>query len=336
MRSSLFLSVATALLSSSLLLQTEAQQLCNGYAGLCAKTYDKVTYPGTHNSYAYTPPGGLATNQDNNIPIQLNDGIRVLSLDAYNSNKTGDIELCHTSCQLLDAGTLTTALGQIKTFLDANPNEVVTILWENAANLTPAQFQTVYTAAGMTPYLYTQTPGNTAWPTLASMISSGKRLVNFVDAGADASVPWLMAEYDFVFETPWNVLKGQPYPCTVDRPKDQRKQMYVLNHFIYESLGGKEIAQPGAAPQTNGDDLVNHANTCQSTFSQTPSFVLVDFYEIGVLFQTVAQLNGVTWNGKLPTQPKTKGSGGASILEGANLKAVAMVALTATLGLLTL
>lgn len=32
-----------------------------------------------------------------------------------------------------------------------------------------------------------------------------------------------MAEYDFVFETPYNIPKGTAYPCTIDRPKDQRK-----------------------------------------------------------------------------------------------------------------
>ena len=42
----------------------------------------------------------------------------------------------------------------------------------------------------MTPYLYTQATGNTTWPTLASMIASKKRLLNFVDDGANASVPW--------------------------------------------------------------------------------------------------------------------------------------------------
>lgn len=111
--------------------------------------------------------------------------------------------------------------------------------------------------------------------------------------------------------------------------------MYVMNHFIYEALGSNDVPQPGAAAQTNGDDLITHANTCQSTFNQNPSFVAVDFYEKGTLLQTLAQLNGVTWNNKLPTQPTTKSSV-ASTLDGVNLRAVAMVALTATLGLLTL
>lgn len=113
--------------------------------------------------------------------------------------------------------------------------------------------------------------------------------------------------------------------------------MYVLNHFIYESLGSNDVPQPGAAAQTNGADLISHINSCQSTFDQIPSFVAVDFYEKGSLLQTLAQLNGVTWNNKSPTQPSsTKGNGVGSAMDGVNFRAVAMVALTATLGLLTL
>ncbi|KAG0362000.1 PLC-like phosphodiesterase [Gamsiella multidivaricata] len=345
MRSSLILSAAIAVLSSSLVLHSEAQQLCNGYADLCAKTYEQVAYATTHNAYAYTPAGALALNQNNDIPTQLNDGVRALMLDAYDtpSNNANDIELCHTSCNLLDAGTLSKTLGQIKTFMDANPNEVITIFWENAGNLTPAHFQTVYQAAGMSNYLYTQQESAAAWPTLATMISSGKRLVNFVDSGADASVPWLMAEYDFVFETPWQISKGAAYPCTVDRPKDQRKPMYVLNHFISGNLtvDGQQISipQPGLASQTNGADLVSHVNDCKTTFNQMPNFLAVDFYDNGTVFQTLASVNGVQWDGKLPTQHKsgsTSGNGAASAMSGVGAVSIGMVALTTVLGFLAL
>jgi len=42
---------------------------------------------------------------------------------------------------LLDGGPLSATFSQLKAFMDANPNEVITILWENAQNLTPAHFQ---------------------------------------------------------------------------------------------------------------------------------------------------------------------------------------------------
>ncbi|KAF8939474.1 PLC-like phosphodiesterase [Dissophora ornata] len=341
MRASLLLSVATVFLSSSFV--ANAEQLCNGYAALCSKTYDQVVYGTTHNAYAYTPAGALALNQDNNITTQLGDGIRALMLDAYDtpSNNASDIELCHTSCSLLDAGTLSKTLGMIKAFLDSNPNEVVTIFWENAGNLTPAHFQTVYQGAGMTDYLYTQTTGNTTWPTLAEMISSGKRLVNYIDTGYDSSVPWLMEEYSFIFETPYQIYKGGAYPCTVDRPKNQRQQMYVLNHFISQNLTVDnvvvDIPQPGLAATTNGADLTSHADNCRTIFNQTASFVAVDFYEKGTTLQIIAALNGVTWNDKLPTQPaSTTTSDAASFTGVANTMAMGVVALTAALGLLAL
>ncbi|KAF9935036.1 hypothetical protein FBU30_008529 [Linnemannia zychae] len=295
-------------------------QLCNGYAELCSRTYDKVAFATAHNAYAFNPPGGLATNQVNSISTQLKDGVRAFMLDAYNtpSGNPNDIQLCHTTCQLLDGGPLSATLKIIKSFMDANPNEVITILWENAANLKPAQFQTVYSAAGLSPYLHTQPAGSASWPTLAQMIASKKRLVNFIDSGADASVPWLMAEYDFVFETPYLIPKGTAYPCTIDRPKDQRKQMYVLNHFIAATFQLQDqlvtIPQPDAANQTNGPDLISHVNDCQTTFKQAPSFIAVDFYQKGTFLETVAKVNKVTWNGKAATgsAPTASGKSGNS------------------------
>ncbi|KAF8930509.1 hypothetical protein BGZ47_000506 [Haplosporangium gracile] len=332
-----FISSAVALVASTMILRgAEAQQLCNGYAELCAKTYDQVVYATTHNAYAYTPPGALAANQDNDIPTQLKDGIRAFMLDAYNlpSGGTNDIELCHSYCSLLDAGPLSKFLGQFKTFMDQNPNEVISIFWENAANLTPAHFQTVYQAAGMTPYLYTQTTGNTTWPTLASMISSKKRFLNFVDSGADASVPWLMAEYDFIFETPYAITKGSEYPCTIDRPKDQQRGMYVMNHFIsgQVTLGNQtfDVPQSEVVAQTNGPDLASHANKCTETFNKVPNFVAVDFYEQGSVLQTVAQLNGVTWNGQAPTAAAgTKKNAAAGKIVGASSVVIGLAAAAA-------
>ncbi|KAF9162515.1 serine/threonine-protein kinase HAL4/sat4 [Actinomortierella ambigua] len=177
----------------------------------------------------------------------------------------------------LDAGPLSSTLGQFKSFLDANPNEVVTILWENA--------------------------GDSNWPTLAEMIKSGKRIVNFLDGGYSDSVPWLMNEYSFMFETPWYIRKGAAYPCTIDRPENgQQQSMYVLNHFIYGQfkIGDQviNIPQKDAANKTNGADLEMHVNNCVSTFNQNPTFVAVDFYNEGNLLQTVAKLNGVTYVGK--------------------------------------
>ncbi|KAG0196241.1 hypothetical protein BGX28_010384 [Mortierella sp. GBA30] len=313
MRTSFVLSAATALLTMSLIHTSDAQQLCNGYAELCGRTYDKIAYATTHNSYAFQH-GALGANQNNDIPTQLSDGIRAFMLDAYYvpTGDTADIELCHTKCNLLDAGTLSKTLTQIKTFMDANPNEVITIFFENAENLMPEKFQMVYTSTGIDRYSYTQAAGSAIWPTLAAMISNGKRLLTFMDSGFDSNgnVPWLMGEYNFIFETPWLIHRDTPFPCTVDRPENQRKQMYMLNHFISGNVTMSgvdvEVPQPLVANVTNAANLTDHINSCQTTFNQIPNFIAVDFYEQGSVLQATAAVNRVTWNGKEPTQPVVK------------------------------
>ncbi|KAG0083567.1 hypothetical protein BGZ93_006350 [Podila epicladia] len=304
------------------------QQACNGYSALCTKPYNQLVSACTHNAYAFSPPGGIATNQVNDIPTQLNDGIRAFMLDAYNlpSGDTTDIQLCHTACTLLDGGPLSKTLGHIKAFMDKNPNEVITILWENSQDLAPARFQAVYAAAGLVAYSHAQKPGTAAWPTLSQMISSGKRLVSFIDSGAAASVPWLMAEYDFVFETPYNIVTGAPYPCTIDRPKDQKKPMYVLNHFVSGQfqLGANTISipQPKIANVTNAAELADHVSNCQKVLKQTPNFIAVDFYEKGDLMKVVAQANGVKWNGKNSTDPSPESGSGTGSGSGTKNSAV--------------
>lgn len=99
MRLSFVLSTVTALLVSSLVHSSQAQKLCNGYAELCAKPYNKVAFATTHNAFA-SSAGALGANQNHAISVQLKDGIRALMLDSYNplTGNTGDIQLCHTAC----------------------------------------------------------------------------------------------------------------------------------------------------------------------------------------------------------------------------------------------
>lgn len=57
---------------------------CNGLAELCDRRLDEVVFAGTHNSMsAADRPGWLFANQTRPIPRQLDDGIRLLMIDAH-------------------------------------------------------------------------------------------------------------------------------------------------------------------------------------------------------------------------------------------------------------
>ena len=56
-----------------------------------------------------------------NTTTQLAAGVRLLSAQVHNNE--GAWHLCHSSCTLLDAGTLSDWLAEIKTWMDANPRD---------------------------------------------------------------------------------------------------------------------------------------------------------------------------------------------------------------------
>lgn len=176
-----------------------AQQVCNGHAEYCNKPYNSLTYLLTHNSYGFV--ANPASNQLCPVNTQLTDGVRGLKLSAINpsnatssTNSSADaIYLCHTSCNILNAGPAVDTLSSIATWVKNNPNEVITIMWNNLGNFAPSAFEAAYNASGITDYLFVQSANNYTWPTLGEMIASGKRVVNFMDEGANpATYPWLV------------------------------------------------------------------------------------------------------------------------------------------------
>ncbi|KAI8342990.1 PLC-like phosphodiesterase [Chlamydoabsidia padenii] len=354
MHSSFTLGAVIATLLAAAVNTISAQQACNGYSQLCSVPYHKVSTIVTHNSYGFA--ANPAANQACSVSTQLDDGVRGLKFSAVlpsnvsASDPANNIHLCHTSCTILDAGPAKDTLSEIGTWLKNNPNEVVTIMWNTPNNkaFKATDFQAMYEAAGLVDLSYTQPNGNNTWPTLQQMITSGKRLVTFTDLGGDQKqVPWLLSEFNYVFETPYDNSNENSFKCTIDRPgepSDPDNMMYVMNHFLYGSLnlGGTaiEIPQKGKANITNGDSLLNQAKDCQSAFGRYPTFLEVDFFNYGNTLQIVAQLNNVTYNNtplKCNQQTSSNG-GGAGTTSGASLTSSSMYSplILAALGIISL
>ncbi|KAI7873580.1 PLC-like phosphodiesterase, partial [Lichtheimia hyalospora FSU 10163] len=270
---------------------------CNGHESLCSRPFNNVTFLVTHDSYAHGP--NLASTQIKSITQQLDDGVRGLKFSAVMHNNK--VHLCHTTCTILNAGSATDILNQVSKWLESHQDQVITIMWNNLYDIDIAHLAEAYKASSIMPMVHVQEPGQ-PWPTIQEMVDSNKRVVNFVDTKADASmVPWLHDQYTYVFETPYDNTDANGFTCVIDRPKsppNPQDMMYVMNHFLYGVIHvGKEIEVPqlDKASVTNSmDSLSKHAEDCNHAFGRKPNFVEVDFYDHGKSLSFVALLNGIT------------------------------------------
>ncbi|KAL9133413.1 MAG: hypothetical protein Q9175_005412 [Cornicularia normoerica] len=288
-----------SLLSLLYLAPTQAQTICNGHAELCGRRYSNITTIGTHDS-AFV--GDLPQdNQDLSVTAQLDAGIRFLQAQSH-KNILGTLELCHTSCFEEDAGTVESYFSTVKTWLDANPNEVLTILLVNGDNVPVSMFDTAYTSSGLKPYAYI--PPNSplaidVWPTLQELITAGTRLVAFLDAGANPSVPYILDEFTYFFETPYDTTDPTFPECTIDRPPGATAdgRMYIVNHFLDLDLGGIDIPDNAADNTTNAATGVGsigaQADLCIGLYGRAPVGILVDYFDHGNVFAAQNTLNGM-------------------------------------------
>jgi hypothetical protein len=131
------------------------------------------------------------------------------------------------------------------------------------------------------------TPNDTfEWPTLGSMISSGKRVVIFLDSYADESeVEYILDEFTYMWETPFDQTNSS-FPCNVDRPgwlqgSTPTGRLSVINHFLDEALPGDiDIPDTSALDTTNGvsgqGSLGLMAQQCAAIYGRYPNFFLND------------------------------------------------------------
>jgi len=258
-----------------------------------------------HDSFAFTNDTiQLARVQEVDIPTQLSFGIRLLQAQSHMFNNV--LHFCHTSCLLFDGGTVADYLTLVRTFLDNNPNDVLTLLFTNPEGWSFNQtWAPLFENANLSSYAYVppQNPmPQNAWPTLGNMIASGKRLVVFIDyLGNDsATVDYLLPEFGMIWETPYD-MTDPAFNCSVDRIRgtlSATNQMYLVNHYLDLNVLnlGILISDVEDAPTTNSvSSIVANADNCVPLANgRYPNFVLIDYINIGNAFKAGDQLNGLS------------------------------------------
>lgn len=273
---------------------------CNGYPELCNRKYSNVTYVMAHNS-PFVVPNNAASNQMLGVTKQLNDGIRGLQFETHKPNSSSPMMLCHTSCDLLNVGPLEDYLVTVRTWLDKNRYEVITIMVGNEDFVDASNYIAPFQNSGMIDYLYVPDAvpmGLDGWPTLGEMILTNKRVVVMLAYDANqTAIPWLLEQWNYAWQTPFSPTNPE-FPCTVQRPPNQSKnvshdRLYTANHNLNLQIDDKALGLDILVPywpqlnntNANYTTVEGCAGTtvdqCTNMWGRPPNYLLVDYYNIG-------------------------------------------------------
>jgi hypothetical protein len=296
------------------------ERQCNGHVELCERRYDEVTYAATHNSMSSPDVVPVWPEHDGGITAQLDAGVRTLLIDTHHwpplesagqlADAVGGDEprlpqalaealyqkvttvrdgrpgafLCHIHCAF-GAQPLVEGLGEVREFLATNPDDVVTLIIEDA--ISPAETAAAFDAAGLTSFLYTHLAGQ-PYPTLGQMIHQGQRLVVFAEEEGPPPA-WYANAFESIQETPFLFLSPERLSCAENRG-DPKAPLFLMNHWI------QRIAPDRAdAVRVNRlDVLVDRARQCERQRGRRPNYLAVNFYDIGDVVEAADVVNGFT------------------------------------------
>jgi hypothetical protein len=113
-------------------------------------------------------------------------------------------------------------------------------------------------------------------------------------------VPYILDEFTYFFETPYDVTTPDFPSCELDRPGGSNGDglMYIVNHFLDVKLFD-DVLVPDRfhAPRTNaatGAGSIGAQNdVCKSRWGRKPTIVLVDYFETGNVFVAEDAMNGL-------------------------------------------
>ena len=279
--------------------RTDKPPTCNGSAALCARTYDRVVVPMTHNAMSNRDDGWGIPNQTHGLARQLDDGVRGMMLDLHYADPdthinasshipewstVDQVHLCHGTC-LLGRARLLDGLCTVTRFLDEHPGEVVSIIFEN--HVSDADTAEVLEASGLASYAYTHAPG-APWPTLRELIDQERRAVLFVETGGGSPAYLHPAFRGNVRDTPYTFASVGDFSCRLNRGA-AGDPLFLINHWL-----SRPVPDVAYAPEANAKAVLDkRIADCTAEAGRPPTFVGVDFYDVGDLFSAVRTANGL-------------------------------------------
>ncbi|KAG8531902.1 uncharacterized protein KY384_003538 [Bacidia gigantensis] len=123
-------------------------------------------------------------------------------------------------------------------------------------------------------------------------------------------VPYILDEFGYFWETPFDTTDPNFQQCTIDRPRilpstpawykaGVEQRMYIVNHYLDTKFAGVEVPDRRDAGKTNAADgnpssIMTHVRLCEKLHGgNKPSVVLVDYFDRGSVKKAEAALNGL-------------------------------------------
>ena len=193
-------------------------------------------------------------------------------------------------------------------FLAENPREVVTLLVDNR---TPAEsLAAALDAANLRESLHFQALRD-PWPTLGELIDAEQRLVVFATDAA-AAPDGILSFKEFFTSTRDDYATADELDCELPSGS-ARKPLLLVNHFVSElssvADSGGGAGGEGAGGAGNGDGtrvlhalpdvaavindnpfLIRRLRGCVAMNARKPTFVAVDFYDVGAVLPATQEL----------------------------------------------
>jgi len=196
------------------------------------------------------------------------------------------IYLCHSRCEL-GATRFGDTLANIKTWVDAHPDEVLLIDIEDHTD--PVETANAIAASGLADRAYTLQKDKPL-PTLGDMIRARKNVLIAAEVGGSGTPPWYHKDYDWLFqETQYSFDKPQDFNCTPNRGP-ANAPMFLVNHWLSNH-------NPGIYNKVNSRaELTKRLRDCIAQRGRMPNVIAVDFSARGDLVGTVKAVNAELLN----------------------------------------
>ena len=195
--------------------------------------------------------------------------------------------ICATPSARSAAITIDLGFTEIRDFVEANPDEVVTVVIEDY--VPPGDIAAAAERTGLIDFVY-EGPVGEPWPTLQQMIDSGGRVLMMAENEADTSeFPWYHPAYEsLVQETPYSF--GRPAEltapalleasCAPNRGSPDAA-VFLVNHWIDTSPAPRPT---NAAKVNKRSALLDRIHQCEEQRDLTATLIAIDFFKEGDLF----------------------------------------------------